>query len=52
MKQKEIAIEMGYSSTTLESYRNDIKMQTPKKSSNPKRTPKTSNDLEGPQITS
>ena len=47
VKQKEIATELGYSSSTLQSYRQDIKMQSPYKSNNPKRSPKTSNDLKG-----
>ena len=52
MKQMEVAKELGYSSSTFQRYRNDIKMQSPYKSSNPKITPKTSNDLKGPQMTS
>ena len=47
-KQKEIAKELGYSIFTLQRYRSDIKMQSPYKSNNPKKLPKTSNDLERP----
>ena len=52
VKQKEIAKELGYSSSILQRYRYDIKMQSPYKSSNPKRTPKTLNDLKRRQTTS
>ena len=44
LKQKEIAKELGDSSSTLERYRNDIKMKSPCKSNNLRRLPKTSND--------
>ena len=45
MKQKEIGKELGYSSSTLERYRIDIKIPTPYKSNNLERSPKTSNDF-------
>ena len=45
MKQKQIAKELGYSSSTLQRYRYDIKMQSPYISNNARRSPKTSNDL-------
>ena len=51
-KQKEIAKELGYSTSTLQRYRNDIKMQSHYKSNNRKRSSKTSNDLKRPQMTS
>ena len=38
--------------TTLQRSRHDIKMQSPYKSTGPKRTQKTSNDLERPELTS
>ena len=63
MKQNEITKVSGFSSSTLELYRTDLKMQSPYKSNNPKKSPKTSNspsanssqnehDLKKPQITS
>ena len=52
MKQKEFAKEVGYSSSTLQRCRNDIKMQSTSKSNNPQRSPETSNDLRRPQLTS
>ena len=51
MKQKEVGKELGYSSSTLQRYRNDIKMQSSYKLNNPKSSPKTSNDLKTPQKT-
>ena len=36
LNQNEIAKELGYSSSTLERYRQDIKLQSPHKSINPK----------------
>ena len=45
IKQKKISKELGFSSATLQRYRCDIKMQSLYKSNNPKKTPKTSNDL-------
>ena len=45
-KQKEIAREFGYSSSTLQRYRQDTKMQSPHKPINLQLTSKTtSNDL-------
>ena len=46
MKQKEIAKELGYSSSTLQHYRQDTKMQSPYKSNNPKKCQMTTNDLD------
>ena len=34
MKEKEIAKELGYSSSTLQRYKNDVKTQSPSKSNN------------------
>ena len=51
MKQKEIAKDLRYSSSTLKRYRKEIKMQSPDKSNNPKRFSNTSNDLRRPQKT-
>ena len=51
-KQKEIAKELDYSTSTLQRYRKDTKMQSPYKSNNPNRSSKTSNDLKRPQLTS
>ena len=48
MKQKQTAKELGFSSSTLKRYQYDIKMRNPFMSSNPKRTPNTSNDLKRP----
>ena len=42
MKQKEIIKKLGYSSSTLQRYRNDKIMQRPYKSNDPKRPLKTS----------
>ena len=36
MKQKEIAKDLAFSNSTLHCYRNDIKMQNPYQSINPK----------------
>ena len=52
MIYKEIAKELGYSSSTLQRHRYDIQMQSPYKSNNPKRTQKTSNHLKRPQLKS
>ena len=52
MKQKELAKELGYSSSTLQRYRQDIKMQSPHKLNNPKRRQMTSNGRKRPQMTS
>ena len=51
MKQKKIAEALGYSSSTLELFRNDIRKQCRYESNNPKRPPKTSNDCKGLQMT-
>ena len=45
MKQNEIAKELGYSSSTLQRYRQDIKMQSPYKSNNPIKRQMTSEGL-------
>ena len=45
MKQKEIAKELGYSSSTSQHYKYDVKMQSPHKSNNPKGLEMTSNDF-------
>ena len=45
MKRKEIAKELGYSSSILQRHRNDIKMQSPYKSNNPTSPQKASSDL-------
>ena len=45
LKEDQIAKDLGYSSSTLQRYRNDIKMQSPYKSNYTKRTQKTFNDL-------
>ena len=52
MKQKEIAKELGFSSSTSQRYRQDMKMRSPYKSNGPKRSKKTSYDLKRPQMTS
>ena len=52
MKQNEITKDLGYSSSTLQRQRLDIKLQSPYKSNNPKKCPMTSNDLKRPQKTS
>ena len=52
MKQKEKAKELRYSISTLHLYSCDIKMPSPHESNNSRKTPKTSNDLNGPQMTS
>ena len=49
MDLKEKANELGHSSSTLQRYRHDTKMQSAFKSNNPKRRQRTSNDLERPQ---
>ena len=62
-KQNEIAIDIGYSCSTLQRYRNDIKRHSPYKLNNPKEPQKTPNarsaissqtkhDLKRPQMTS
>ena len=38
IKQKEIATVLGYSISTLQRYGQDIKMQNPYESNNPKKT--------------
>ena len=48
LRQDQIAKVLSYSSSTLQHYRHDIKLQNPYKSNGPKRTQKpqmTSNDL-------
>ena len=48
LKQSEIAKQLGYSSSTLQSYRNDIKMLSPYRSQSNntnKRSEKTSNTI-------
>ena len=45
IKQKEIAKEVGNSSSTLQRHKNDIKMESPYKIRNSKRFSKSSNDL-------
>ena len=45
MKQKEIAKELGYSSSILQRYRQDIKKQSPDNSNNPKKRQMTSKEL-------
>ena len=52
MKQKEIGKGLGYSSSTSHGFGDDIKMQSPYKKNNTKRSPKTSKDLKRPQMTS
>ena len=52
MKQKEISEKLRYSSSTLQRYRQDIKMQSPYESNNPEKRQTTSNDLKRPQMTS
>ena len=52
MKQKNITKELGYSSSSLQCWRNDIKMQPPYNSNNPKRSQKTYSHLERRQMTS
>ena len=52
INEKEKAKDLGYSSSTLQSFRYDTKMQSPYYSNNLKRTPKTSYDLKRPQMTS
>ena len=44
-KQSEKAKELGCSSSSLQRYRHDIKMQSPYISNHPKKTQKTSNGL-------
>ena len=44
MKQKELAKELTYSSSTIQRYRQDIKLQSPCWSNSPKRLLMTSND--------
>ena len=51
MKQKKIAEALGYSSSTLERFRNDTRKQCPYESNNPKRPPKTWSDCIGFQMT-
>ena len=50
--QDPIAKDLGYSSSTFQRYRYDIRMQTPYKSNIPKGTPKTSIDIRRHQMTS
>ena len=52
LKKKEIATELGYSSSNLQQHKKDKRMQTAFKSNNPKRPPKSSNDLKRHRITS
>ena len=52
LKQDQLAKELSYSSSNLQSYRHDIKKQSPHKLNAPKRTQKASNDLKRPQMTS
>ena len=52
MKQKVIAEESVYSSSTLQHQRNYIKMQSPYISNNPKRQSKTSDDFKRHRVTS
>ena len=52
LTQKEIAKELGYSSSTLQRYRNDISMNSPYRYSEFKRPQMTSNDLKRPQLNS
>ena len=48
-KQKELAKQLIWSTSTLQRYRYDIKMQSPSKSEILKRHQKTWNDLKKPQ---
>ena len=52
MKQKEIAKELGFSSSILHRYRYEKEISSPYGSDDPKRSPKTSNDLKRPQMIS
>ena len=52
MNQKDNAEELCYSSSILQRYRYDIKRQSPFKTNNPKRCPRTSNDLKKSRTTS
>ena len=52
LKQDQVTKELCFSSSTLQCYRYDIKMQNPYKSNNPKRTQNTPSDLKTPQMTS
>ena len=63
MKQSEIANQLGYSSSTLQRYKNDMKVLSPYRIQSNKRTKKASNtnfnndshretDVKGPQMTS
>ena len=52
LTQKEIAKELGYSSSTLQRYRNDISMNSPYRYNGFKRPQMTSNDLKRPRLTS
>ena len=52
MKQKEITEEVGCSSFTLQHYWYNTKTQSSYKSNNPEKPPKTSNELQKPQMTS
>ena len=51
-KQTEIARDIGYSSSTLQRFRQGLKIQNPYKSNNPTKRLMTSNDLKRPQTTS
>ena len=51
-RNKKIAKELGNSSWTLQFYRQNMKIQSPYKSNNPKKHQMTSNDLKRPQKTS
>ena len=52
LKQKKISNELCFLSSTIQLYRNDIKLQSPYKSNNPNITSKTSNDLKRSQMVS
>ena len=52
LKQSQIAEELGCSTSFLQRYRHDIKMQSPYKAIGPKRTPKNSNDIKRSKMTS
>ena len=52
MKQKEIAKEVGYSSSTLQPYKQRYKNAKYFRLNNPKRTPKISIDRKRPQMAS
>ena len=52
MKQKELAKELGFSSSTLQRWRYHIIIQRPYKSNNPKTTATMLNSLKRPQMIS